>query len=165
VRVSADVSLKVGGTVVGLLGGFLTGVWEVFLSPVYAGKVPLPVAPLLAIAGNLALIWFVRTVTRSNGLALLPGIAWFATMIIGTTRTTEGDVPIPSNDYMGLIAILAGAGAWALAAYRLALRRAYRQAPPVKPTTAPAPDSAAQPVWKPPAPGARPTQPVRKSRR
>jgi hypothetical protein len=113
--------LRVAGTAVGVLLGFATGVWEVFLSPLYAGRVPLPVAPVLAIVTNLALVWFTYFVTGRKGLALLPGVAWFAVMLVGANPTAEGDVPIPGTDWMGLLALLLGVLAWAVAAYRLIL--------------------------------------------
>ncbi|MBO0870921.1 MAG: hypothetical protein J2P15_20400 [Micromonosporaceae bacterium] len=113
--------LRVGGLVVALLLGFALGVWDIFLGPLYAGSVPLPVAPVLAIAGNLGLIWFTRTVTGSRRLALVPGIIWFATMLVGANRTHEGDALIPGNEWMGLVALLLVAATWGLSAYRMML--------------------------------------------
>jgi hypothetical protein len=141
--------LRVGGTAVGVLLGSATGVWEVFLSPLYVGRVPLPVAPVLAIATNLGLVWFTYFVTGHKGLALLPGVAWFAVMIISASKTTEGDVPIPGSDWMGLLAVLLGALAWGIAAYRMILVTGTDRAvsgPPSGPGPAPdrpAPDKPA----------------------
>jgi hypothetical protein len=117
-----ELALRIAGTVVGLLGGFLTALWEIFLSPVAAGGVLLPVAPVLAIVSNVALVWFTRRVTGSTGLALLPGVVWFVTMFVGTLRTTEGDLPIPAKDWPGLVALLAGVAAYGVVAYRTILR-------------------------------------------
>ena len=111
--------LRLAGTAVGMALGFVSGVWVVFLSPVYAGTVPLPVAPVLAVACNLGLIWFTLRVTGSKGLALLPGVAWLAAMVIGSMRTREGDLLIPGSDLMGLIAIVVGAVVWGFAGYRM----------------------------------------------
>jgi hypothetical protein len=113
--------LVVGGLVVGLLGGFVTALWEIFLSPVPAGGILLPVSPVLAVVGNVALVWFTRRVTGRTGLALLPGLVWFVTMFAGSVRTTEGDLPVPGNDWPGLVAMLAGAAAYGVTAYRLIL--------------------------------------------
>jgi hypothetical protein len=117
--------LKVAGVVTGMIGGFLTGLWAIFLSPVYAGTIPLPVSPVLAIVTNVALIWYVRRVTGSLGLSLLPGVVWFATMLIGASGGPGGDALIPSNKYgyMGLATIVVGAAAWAIVAYRQVLNR------------------------------------------
>jgi hypothetical protein len=118
-----ELLLRIGGTAVSLLGGFLTGLWEVFLSPPHAFGVVLPVAPVLAVATNAALVWFARLVTGSAGLAALPGVAWFVTMFTATVRTTEGDLLLPGNDWPGLLALLFGGLAWAVAAYRLVAAR------------------------------------------
>ena len=123
-----ELLLRIGGTVVGLLGGLLTALWEIFLSPPHTFGIILPVSPVLAIVTNVALVWFTRKVTGSNGLALLPGVVWFGTMLIGAMRTTEGDLLIPGNDWPGLLAILLGALGWGVAAYRMVLNQT---APPV----------------------------------
>ena len=119
-----ELLLRIGGTVVGLLGGLLTALWEIFLSPPHTFGIILPVSPVLAIVTNVALVWFTRKVTGSNGLALLPGVVWFGTMLIGAMRTTEGDLLIPGNDWPGLLAILLGALGWGVAAYRMVLNPA-----------------------------------------
>jgi hypothetical protein len=129
--------LRVAGTAVGLLGGFLTGLWEIFLSPPHTFVVfgvILPVSPVLAVGTNVALVWFTKRVTGSNGLALLPGVVWFITMFIGAMRTTEGDLLIPGNDWPGLLAILLGALGWGVAAYRMVLNRSGTPAPPAPAT-------------------------------
>jgi hypothetical protein len=113
--------LIAGGLVVGIVGGFVTGLWEVALSTLYAGKIPLPVSPLIAIVGNVALVVFTRVVTGRRGLALLPGVAWFAVVMTAAGKTTEGDLPIPGSDWMGLVTILAGSAAWGITAYRMIL--------------------------------------------
>jgi hypothetical protein len=113
--------LRIAGTAVGVLAGFVTALWEVFISPLYVNHVLIPIAPVLAVAGNVALVWFTRRVTGSTGLALLPGVVWFVTMFTGSIRTAEGDLLIPASDWPGLVALLAGAVAWGLAAYRLIL--------------------------------------------
>jgi hypothetical protein len=115
--------LQVAGVAVGLLLGFVTALWEVFASPLYAGAVPLPVSPALAVASNLALIWFTRRVTGRSGLALLPGVVWFGTMIVAASKTNAGSLLIPSNDYMGLAAILLGCAAWGIGGYWAVLRQ------------------------------------------
>jgi hypothetical protein len=116
-----ELFLRIAGTVAGLVGGFVTGLWEAFLSPLYAGQVPVPVSPVLAVLSNVGLLWFTRRVTGRTGLALLPGVVWFATMFVGATRTHEGDLLIPGDDWSGLAALLLGAVAWGITAYRLIL--------------------------------------------
>jgi hypothetical protein len=132
--------LRIAGTAVGMLAGFVTALWEVFLSPLYVHHVVVPVAPFLAVAGNVALVWFTKQVTGRTGLALLPGVVWFVTMFVGSVRTTEGDLLIPGSDWPGLVALLVGAVAWGLAAYRLILSGPRREAaaPPPPGPAAPA---------------------------
>ena len=158
---AVDIALRVAGTAAGLLLAFLTELWEIFLSPLYAGRVPLPVSPILAVLTSIGLVWFTRRVTGRNGLALLPGVVWFGTMVVAANRTHEGDVLLPGNDYMGLIAILLGCAAWGLAGYRMVL--AGRPAGPVAGPAVPATKAPAQTgrpaggtAPAPPKPGARP---------
>jgi hypothetical protein len=111
--------LRVAGALVGILGGVLTALWEIMLSPPHSyGLAVLAVA----VVSNATLVWFTRLVTGVNGLALLPGLAWFVTMFTGTIRTTEGDLLIPGTDWTGLLTILLGMITWGLAAYRLVVR-------------------------------------------
>jgi hypothetical protein len=156
--------LRIAGTAVGVLGGFLTGLWEIFLSPPYTFGFLLPVDPLLAVATNLALIWFTRQVTGRMGLALLPGIVWFVTMFVSTVRTTEGDLLITTKEWPGLLAMLLGAVAWGVVAYRASLRRiAPVRADPVEVPAAP-PGPARR--TRPPRPArSRPSRPVSSKRR
>jgi hypothetical protein len=137
--------LGIGGTAVGVLAGFVTALWEVFLSPLYVHHVLIPIAPVLAAVGNVALVWFTKQVTGRTGLALLPGLVWFVTMFVGSVRTTEGDLLIPTSDWPGLVALLIGAVAWGVAGYRLILSGPRRDIP-----TPPAPTRA--------APAARPNR-------
>jgi hypothetical protein len=116
-----ELFLRIAGTALGVLGGFLTALWEIFLSPVSAGGTMLPIAPVLAILTNVGLVWFTRQVTGRTGLALLPGVVWFLTMFGGAVRTSEGDLLIPGNDWPGLVALLVGSAAWGITAYRTIL--------------------------------------------
>jgi hypothetical protein len=164
----APLWMQVAGVVVGLLLGFVTAVWAVFTSPLYAGTVPLPVSPILAAVSNLALVWFTRRVTGRTGLALLPGVVWFGTMIVAASQTHAGDLLIPANDYMGLAAILVGCAAWGIGGYWAVLRQrpsvalvrpvpATKAAPAAKtaPATKSTPAAKTAPASK-PAPGAKP---------
>ena len=122
-----ELGLRIAGTLLGLVGGFVTALWEIFLSPVSAWGTMLPIAPVLAILTNVGLVWFTRQVTGRTGLALLPGVVWFVTMFAGSVRTTEGDLLIPGNDWSGLVALLVGAAAWGITTYWTILRPPTRQ--------------------------------------
>ena len=116
-----NVLLRTGGATVGVLLGLVTGVWEAFLSPLYAGNFPLPVAPVLAVLMNVALVWGTHYVTRHRLLTLLPGLAWFAVVLVCLTKTSEGDLVVPDNDWMGVLVVLLGAAAWGVGGYWLIL--------------------------------------------
>ena len=150
---SKELLLRIAGTVVGLLLAFLTALWTIFASPLRAGGVPLPVSPVLAILAGIGLVWFTRRVTGHNGLALLPGVVWFGTMVVAASKTGEGDLLMPGNDYMGLVAILLGCAAWGLAGYRIVLSR------PAPPAGTPAPPAAAPLAEAKPAQGAAKPRP------
>ncbi|HEX6498438.1 MAG TPA: hypothetical protein VF054_05325 [Micromonosporaceae bacterium] len=111
--------LGLGGTVVGLLAAVVTGVVEALYAPLRIGTVRVPLSPVLAAVFNILIIWFTYRVTRRRGLALLPGLAWFAVMIAAATRTTEGDLLFTGDDWMALVTIGVGTAAWVVAAYRL----------------------------------------------
>lgn len=153
-----ELLLRIAGTVVGLLLAFFSALWTIFASPLRAGGVPLPVSPILAILAGGGLVWFTWRVTGRNGLALLPGVVWFGTMVVAASKTGEGDLLMPGNDYMGLIAILLGCAAWGLAGYRIVL--SGRPTPPAatlgSPGTAAAKPAAAKPAVTVAKPAARP---------
>lgn len=133
---------RIAGTAVGAALGAVTGVWEVVLTPMYAhvGGVSfrLPLAAVLAVAGNAGLVWFTRMVTGRLGLALVPGLAWFVVILAGATKTGEGDLLITGDNWVGLLTILLGSLAWAAAAY-VAITRSRPRTPPARIVTGSSP--------------------------
>lgn len=123
--VSTDLFYRVAGTGVGVALGAATGVWEAVLSPMYLhvghSYVRLPLSVVLAIASNAGLVWFTFTITGHTWLSLLPGAAWFGIMVLAAGETSEGDLIITGNNWVGLLTILFGSVAWAFAGYRLIL--------------------------------------------
>lgn len=123
---------RVAGTVVGVGLGAMSALWEVMISPMHVtvghSLIRVPLATLLAVVGNLALVWGTRLVTGKTSLALLPGLAWFLVMLAASTKTGEGDLLITSDNWVGLTAILFGAAAWVGSGYVLAYRRARTRA-------------------------------------
>jgi hypothetical protein len=120
----ANLALAVGGTVVGVALGVASGVWESVLTTWYveiSGHViRLPVAPILAVAGNFGIFWFTRTVTGKIGLALLPGLGWLAVLVPAGNLTGGGDLLVEGT-WVGFATILLGIVAWAIAVYRAML--------------------------------------------
>ena len=97
----------------------LAGLLEVFLVPLYAGRVLVPVAVVLAIAGNVYLPRLSRVFVRSTAGAVLPFLVWLAVVfVIGFTTRPEGDVVLPGGGYVqwvGLGLVFGGAVAGVLA--------------------------------------------------
>jgi hypothetical protein len=123
---AADLTVRIVGTVVAVCLAALTALWEALLTPLHAtifgSVVRLPIAPVVAVIVNVGIFWFGRVVTGRTGLALLPAIAWFVVMFAAGNRTSEGDLLIAGNNWVGIVTILVGAVAWALGAYVVMFR-------------------------------------------
>ncbi len=111
--------MTVAGLAVCVAGAVLGAVLCALYAPAYVRTVRLPVSPILAIGVNLLLIRFTHRVTRSRRLALLPGLAWMGLMILAAGRTSEGDLLLASNNWVGLATIAAGVLTYTIAAFRL----------------------------------------------
>ncbi len=88
----------------------------------------MPVALLAAVVGNAAIVWFTYRVTRHVGLALLPGLAWLIVMGVAGTTTSDGDLILTGNNWVGLATIATGSLAWAGTGYWLIVKRANARA-------------------------------------
>lgn len=106
-----------------MAGGLVTAVIEAFLTPLRIGTTRAPFSILLAVVGNVLLVWFTYRATSHKGAAVLPGLVWFAIMIIAAARTTEGDLLLTGNNWVGVATIFAGTIGFAGALYRLILPR------------------------------------------
>jgi hypothetical protein len=113
----------------------VSAVWEAFLTPLswqwtgggHAHFVRLPVALVLAVGGNVALAWFTRVVTGKVLAVLAPFAVWTILMLIAAGKTREGDLVLTAN-WVSLATMFAGALAFAVAAYWLAMRSLRRPA-------------------------------------
>ncbi len=114
--------MRVLGVVVGIGLGAASAIAEAVMTPLYIGSARSPVAAILALLGSAALVYFTYAVTRHAGLALLPGAAWLAVMILALTPTGEGDL-IVTGTWVGGATFLLGCVGWAGAGYHLILRR------------------------------------------
>jgi hypothetical protein len=123
-----DLALRVLGGLVAMAGGLVTAVIEVFLAPLRVGTVRLPLSLLLAVVGNLVLVWYTYRVTEKLAAVALPALVWIVVMVRASGRTTEGDLLLTGDNWVGLLTILGGTVAFAGGAYRLILPR--RQIPP-----------------------------------
>jgi hypothetical protein len=76
----------------------LSGILALFLVPLYAGSVLVPVAVLVALASNVALPRLARTLVETTAATVLPFACWLVTVIvIGVLPRPEGDVVLPGG--------------------------------------------------------------------
>ena len=79
--------------------GILAAVVEVFLIPVYAGSIPVPVAVVLAIGLNVVIPWLAHDAVRRPSAAVLPVAAWLvAAFTLVSAPGSAGDVLGPGGD-------------------------------------------------------------------
>jgi hypothetical protein len=91
------------------------------MTPFRIGTALMPVAILLATAGNAALIWFAYVVSGSRRLALLPGVVWIIASFVWSGRTGEGDLVLTTSNWVGTLYLVSGWATIFFAAYRLLL--------------------------------------------
>jgi Family of unknown function (DUF6113) len=133
-----DLTLRVLGALVAMAGGLVTAVLEVFLAPLRLGTVRLPLSLVLAVLGNLVLVWFTYRVTEKRAAIALPAVVWIVVMVLASGRTSEGDLLLTGDNWVGLLTILGGTIAFAGGAYRLIVpRRQLRSHPPSQPARIP----------------------------
>lgn len=102
-----------------LLLTVLVSLWGAFLVPLRWGATPLPVAWVIAAAGNLALGWAGARLLGRRGV-LGPAVLWLVIALTLGSKRGEGDLVIPGTT-IGLVYLLVGAVASAVA-YGLAPR-------------------------------------------
>jgi hypothetical protein len=76
----------------------LAALITVFLVPLYAGSVIVPVAVALALAGNIVLPRLAHGLIERTAATALPFLSWLlVTVIVGLTPRPEGDVVLPGG--------------------------------------------------------------------
>ena len=132
--------LRAGGSLVSVVAAFVTGVLELLLTPLRAGDVTtiwrgvaigsgggplLGVSILLAVLANYGIAWFAVSTTGRRWALGPPWALWTVMMMLAAgVRTAEGDYLLAGDDWIALVAILAGSLAFAVYAYRMILKRA-----------------------------------------
>jgi hypothetical protein len=124
--------LRAWGLAVATGLGAVSAGYEAFLTPLTlrwtsGGQLHtarLPVALVLAVAGNLALVWFTHLVAGRVVAVLLPAAGWTVVMMVAANRTAAGDLVLTGNNWVGLVTLFVGVLAYAVGAYRLVLRGA-----------------------------------------
>jgi hypothetical protein len=114
-------AIRIGGAIVGLWGGVLLAIYGAFLTPLRVGGALLPVSLLLAVGGNVLLIWFTYQATRHNFVALIPSLIWVGLSFFASTRTTEGDLVLIDSNWVSVLYLLAGSVTIGIVAYRMIL--------------------------------------------
>jgi len=118
-----DLVIKVAGLLISVVAAILSGVLEIFLSPLRAGGVLLGVSILIAAVGNYAIGWFAHATVGKRSAVALPWAIWTLLMFFAAgTRTTEGDYLIAGDNWIALTMILVGSLAYAVFAYRMILK-------------------------------------------
>jgi hypothetical protein len=120
-RVAVAVALRIAGGVVAVGLAALTGLIEIFYSPLRIGGVLIGASVVLAVVVNYWLPRYTVAVTASGWAALLPPLVWFGLMLVAADRTTEGDLLITGEGWAGLATMFAGSVAFAFGGYRLIL--------------------------------------------
>jgi hypothetical protein len=131
-RVSTELAYRVAGTLVGIGLAIATAVWETVLSPMHVtighSTFRLPIALLIAVVGNAGIVFFTHQVTGKLGLAMIPAVAWLIVVFTAGTKTSEGDLLITGDNWVGITLILLGSLAWAGAGYWLIVAAPRRRA-------------------------------------
>ncbi|MEV6844178.1 hypothetical protein [Actinoplanes sp. NPDC051411] len=146
--------VRAGGVVVSIVFAFVSAVLELLFStlragdfvsiwhgdPIGSGHGPLiPLAVVLAVAGNIGIAWFAVGTTGRRWALGPPWALWTIVMLIAAgVRTHEGDYLLSGTNYVALAMILIGSLTFAIYAYRMILKRI----PPAVSTSA-APKTAA----------------------
>lgn len=113
-----DLGLRVAGAVVVVVAGVLTGVLELLLATVRVGGQLIGVSVLLAVGANIALSWFAHEAVGRRWAVALPAVPWFALMAVAAIRTSEGDLLLAGDNWVGLAMIVAGAMTFAVMGFR-----------------------------------------------
>ncbi|MFI5906682.1 hypothetical protein [Dactylosporangium sp. NPDC051541] len=112
-----DIVLTVVGLIVATLLGAALAVIEAVWSPLRVGGFRVPASLVVALVTNPLLGWFAYTVTKRRLATLLPAAAWCVVWIMAAGRTSEGDMIITEDNWVGLLTLFAGPLAFAVGIY------------------------------------------------
>jgi hypothetical protein len=118
-----DLIIRLAGWVLSVVAVILSGLLELFFTPLRVFGVPVGASILLALVANPAIAWFAVTTTRRRSAVAPPWIIWTIMMLFATGyRTPEGDYLVSGDDWVALVMILVGSLAFAVYSYRMILR-------------------------------------------
>jgi len=118
----ADPLLSIAGGVVCTGLAAVSAVYEVFLTPLRWHTSRVPLALLLAVAGNVGLVWLTRLMTGRTGVALVPAAVWTVIVFVAAGRTHEGDLVLTGNNWVGTVLLLVGPLSWGCTVFWLVAR-------------------------------------------
>jgi hypothetical protein len=99
----------------------LLAFYGALLTPFRLGGVLVPVSLLLAVAGNLGLMLFVRYTVPGRFPPLVPGLVWLGVAFWASGATAEGDVLLAGNNWVAAAYLLIGSVTVGVAAYKVVL--------------------------------------------
>lgn len=127
-----DIAITIGGLVVVVLLAAALALFEGFLAPLRVSDLGLsstggnnmriPLALVLALVTNPLLVWFAFVTTGRLFAALLPAGVWTVLWFLAAAPTTERDLLITNDNWVGLTTLFAGPIVFAIAVYVLTLR-------------------------------------------
>ncbi|MEU3453196.1 hypothetical protein ABZ671_06295 [Micromonospora sp. NPDC006766] len=132
-RPLAGVALRIAGGVVAIWAGLLAAVLELIFATwaweVVKGQpggltkgtvgTSLAVGAIAAVVALTVLVgWFAHTVVGTRWAVALPALVWFAVVVAGSVKTTEGDLVLTGDNVIGLGMIVAGAVTFAVLGFR-----------------------------------------------
>ncbi|WP_320066593.1 hypothetical protein [Micromonospora sp. RTGN7] len=113
-----DLALRVAGGAVAVVGAVATGLLELILSTARVDGRLIGVSVLVAVVANIALAWFAYATVGRRWAVVLPGAPWFVLMGAAAVRTSEGDLLLAGDNWVGLAMIVAGAMTFAVMGFR-----------------------------------------------
>ncbi|MGK5742681.1 hypothetical protein [Micromonospora sp. URMC 103] len=113
-----DAGLRVAGGLVAVVAGTVSGVLELLLATVRVAGQLIGVSVLVAIGANIVLSWFAREAVGRRWSVALPAVPWFLLMAVAAVRTSEGDLLLAGDNWVGLVMIVAGAMTFAVMGFR-----------------------------------------------
>ncbi|WP_376771487.1 hypothetical protein [Micromonospora polyrhachis] len=116
-----DMALRVIGGALAVAGAILTAILELVFVTARVGGYLIGVSVVIAVVANVGLSWFAHRAVGSKAAVALPALTWFALMVVVAGGTSEGDILLAGNNWVGLAMIVAGAMAFAVMAFRLIL--------------------------------------------
>jgi hypothetical protein len=111
--------LRLAGLAVACVAALLLALLGAFLTPLRFGTVLVPLSLLLVVGGLVGILWFAKIATDHVGLSLVPGIVWLLISLILSSRTTEGDLVLTQQNWVGSVYLLLGSVTIGVVAYRM----------------------------------------------